>query len=54
MLPLVKTMLEEDFPGIEVLPIDTVSAGQYLIGNEETAQAGKQSDVDAVIIGNAA
>ena len=54
MLPLVKSMLEEDFPGIEVLPIDQYPQGNTLIGNVETAKAVKLSDVDAVIIGNAA
>jgi hypothetical protein len=54
MLPLVKSMLEEDFPGIEVLPIDQYPQGNTLIGNAETAKLVKQSDVDAVIIGNAA
>jgi hypothetical protein len=54
MLPLLKTMLEEDFPGIEVLPIDTFPQGNAVIGNAETAQLVKQSGVAAVIIGNAA
>ena len=54
MLPLVKDMLEKDVPGIEVLPIDRYPQGNTLIGNAETAMAVKQSDVDAVIIGNAA
>ncbi len=54
MLPLVKHMLEEDFPGIEVLPIDQYPQGNTLIGNAEVAKMVKDSDVDAVIIGNAA
>jgi hypothetical protein len=54
MLPLIKGMLEEDFPGIEVLPIDSYPQGNTLIGNKETAKLVKQSGVDAVIIGNAA
>ena len=53
-LPMLKKMLEQDFPGIEVLPIDAFPQGNALIGDEETAQLVKQSGVDAVIIGNAA
>ncbi len=53
-LPLLKSMFEQDFPGIEVLPIDTFPQGNALIGTEETAKLVKQSGVDAVIIGNAA
>ena len=54
MLPLLKTLLERDFAGIEVLPIDAFPQGNALIGTEETAAHVKQSGVDAVIIGNAA
>ncbi len=54
MLPLLKGLLEADFPGIEVLPIDAFPQGNALIGNEETAELVKQSGVDAVIVGNAA
>ena len=54
MLPIIKTMLEEDFPGIDVLPVDTFPQGNSLIGTEETAKLVKQSGVDAVIILNAA
>jgi len=54
MLPLLKQMLEKDFKGIEVLPIDAFPQGNALIGNEETAQLVKKSGVDAVIVGNAA
>ena len=54
MLPLVKSLLEEDFPGVEVLPIDRFPQGNVLIGNAETARLVKQSGVDAVIVGNAA
>jgi hypothetical protein len=54
MLPMLKTMLEEDFPGVEVLPIDTFPQGNALIGTEETANLVRKSGVDAVIIGNAA
>ena len=54
MLPLLKSLLERDFAGIEVLPIAAFPQGNALIGNEETAAQVKQSGVDAVIIGNAA
>ena len=54
MLPLLKALLERDFAGIEVLPVNTFPQGNALIGNEETAQEVKRSGVDAVIIGNAA
>ena len=54
MLPMLKEMLEADFPGVEVLPIDTFPQGNALIGNEETAALVKNSGVDAVIIANAA
>ena len=54
MLPKLKALLEADFPGIEVLPIDAFPQGNALIATEETAAQVKQSGVDAVIIGNAA
>lgn len=54
MLPMLKEMLEEDFPGIEVLPIDAFPQGNALIGSEETAALVKQSGVDGVIVANAA
>jgi hypothetical protein len=54
MLPLLKTMLEEDFPGIEVLPLDAFPQGNALIGTEETAALVMKSGVDAIIVGNAA
>jgi len=54
MLPLLKKLLEADFPGIEVLPLDAFPQGNAVIGSEETAAQVKQSGVDAVIIGNAA
>lgn len=54
MLPLLKGMLEADFPGVSVLPIDTFPQGNALIGEEETARQVMQSGVDAVIVGNAA
>jgi uncharacterized protein YqcC (DUF446 family) len=54
MLPMLKEMLEQDFPGVTVLPIDTYPQGNALIGTEETAALVKKSRVDAVIVGNAA
>ena len=53
MMPALKSMLEADFKGIEVLPIDAYPQGNLLIGTEETAKAVQKSGVDAVIIGNA-
>ena len=54
MLPKLKALLEADFPGIEVLPIDAFPQGNALIGTEETAALVKRSGIDGVIIGNAA
>jgi hypothetical protein len=54
MLPRLKALLEADFPGIEVLPIDAFPQGNAVIGSEETAALVKASGVDAVIVGNAA
>jgi hypothetical protein len=54
MLPRLKALLEADFPGIEVLPIDAFPQGNAVIGSEKTAELVKASGVDAVIIGNAA
>jgi predicted NAD-dependent protein-ADP-ribosyltransferase YbiA (DUF1768 family) len=54
MLPMLKELLEKDFPGISVLPIDAFPQGNALIGTEETAALVKKSGVDAVIVGNAA
>ena len=54
MLPLLKGLLERDFAGIEVLPIDAFPQGNAVIGSEKTAALVKQSGGDAVVIGNAA
>jgi hypothetical protein len=54
MLPMLKEMLEADFPGVEVLPVDAFPQGNALIGEEATAALVKKSAVDAVIVGNAA
>jgi hypothetical protein len=54
MLPRLKELLEADFAGIGVLPIDAFPQGNAVIGSEETAELVKRREVDAVIIGNAA
>jgi hypothetical protein len=54
MLPRLKALLEADYPGIEVLPVDAFPQGNARIGTEETAALVKASGVDAVIVGNAA
>ena len=53
MMPKLKEMLEGDFKGVEVLPVDAYPQGNLLIGTDDTAKAVKKSGVDAVIIGNA-
>ena len=54
MLPMLKQMIETDFPGAEVLGVDAFPQGNAVIGSEETAARVKESGVEAVIIGNAA
>ena len=54
MLPMLKEMLETDFSGIEVLPVDAFPRGNAVIGGEDVAALVKKSGVDAVILGNAA
>jgi hypothetical protein len=54
MLPLLKSLLEADFPGIQVLPVDAFPQGNAVIGSEDIAARVKASGVDAVIVGNAA
>lgn len=53
-LPMLKTMIEEDFPGAEVLPIETFPSGEHAVGAESTIRKVRDSGVDGVIIGNAA
>ena len=53
MMPKLKEMLEADFSGIEVLPVDAYPQGNLHIGTEEVAMAVMKSGVDAVIVGNA-
>ena len=54
MLPMLKQMLEADFPGVKVLPVDAFPHNNADIDKEATAALVKNSGVDAVIIGNAA
>jgi hypothetical protein len=53
MLPALKSLIEEDFPGVEVLPIDTFPQGNSEILKESTAALVRDMEVDAVIVGNA-
>jgi len=53
-LPMLKSIMESDFPGLEVLPLDTFPSGEHIIGADATIQHVKDSGVDAVVIGNAA
>lgn len=52
MLPALKSLIEEDFPGVEVLPIDTFPQGNSEILKESTAALVREMEVDAVIVGN--
>ena len=54
MLPMLRDLIHADFPDAELLPIDAYPQGNVLIPTEETAQKVKASNVDAVIVGNAA
>jgi hypothetical protein len=53
-LPMLKSMLEADFSGIEVLPVDAFPRGEHAVGADSTIAQVKESGVDGVIIGNAA
>ena len=53
MLPVLKSLIEKDFPGAEVLPIDAFPQGNAEIPKETTAALVMAADVDAVIVGNA-
>jgi hypothetical protein len=53
-MPLIKTLIENDFPDADVLPIDAFPAGNDQIGLPTTARLMQEHGVDAVIIGNAA
>ena len=52
--PLLRNVLKEDFPDCELLPMDAFPRGIAPVGTEETAALVAASEVDAVIIGNAA
>jgi hypothetical protein len=53
MLPLLKSLIESDFPGARVLPIDAFPQGNAEIPKDATCAQVQQAGVDAVIIGNA-
>ena len=53
-LPMLKSMMEADFPGIEVLPLETFPQGEHAVGADSTIAQVKDRGVDGVIIGNAA
>jgi hypothetical protein len=53
-LPMLKALMEADFPATEVLPVDTFPQGEHAVGADSTIQLVKDSGVDGVIIGNAA
>ena len=53
-LPLIKQLIEEDFPECEVLPVDTFPQGIGAIASRKMVQQVKDRGVDAVVIGNAA
>lgn len=53
MLPRLKELIEQDFPGAQVLPVDAFPVGNAEIPKETTAARVKELAVDAVIVGNA-
>jgi hypothetical protein len=53
MLPLLKSLIESDFPGARVLPIDAFPQGNAEIPKDGTCAQVLEAGVDAVIIGNA-
>ncbi len=53
-LPMLKQMMEADFPELEVLPLGTFPSGEHAVGADSTIAQIKQSGVDGVVIGNAA
>lgn len=52
--PLLRSMLEQDIPGVVLLPMDAYPTGTDFIAEEATIEAVQTSGVDAVIVGNAA
>ena len=53
MLPLLKQLIEADFPGARVLPLDAFPTGNAEIPKDTTAALVQRAGVDAVVIGNA-
>ena len=53
MLPRLKALIEADFPGARVLPLDAFPQGNAEIPKDTTCAQVKAAGVDAVIIGNA-
>lgn len=53
-LPMLHQMLQADFPGAQVLPLDSYPEGTAVISLDTTIDAIAASGVDAVILGNAA
>ena len=53
-LPLIRDMIQKDFPDCTVLPIDALPQGVGAIGSRKTVEKVKAAQVDAVVIGNAA
>ncbi len=53
MLPLLQSLIEQDFPGAQVLPTDAFPQGNGEIHKESTAEQVRAAGVDAVIIGAA-
>ena len=53
-LPMIKSLLEADFPTCTVLPLDTFPQGIGPMASRKTAKMVQDQGVDAVIIGNAA
>ena len=52
--PLLRELLRERFPKVELVPLDAFPKGIGPISTEETAAIVARSGVDAVVIGNAA
>ncbi len=53
-LPALKSQIEADFPGAEVLAVDAFPKNNAEIKSDRVAELVRDSGVDAVIIGNAA
>jgi Asp/Glu/hydantoin racemase len=53
-LPILKSLIENDFSDAKVLPVDAFPKGNDQIRLSATAELVKERGVDAVIIGNAA